>query len=296
MRYTGDGVAFSLFGLDIRWYAIFIVTGMVLAFKFSEKEGRRRGMPDEVIEDFALWMLIFGVIGARLWYVIFEHQRFHSFWDVINLRSGGLAIQGGIMGGMLCALYLCKKHQISFLRLIDIFFPYVAMAQGIGRWGNFTNNEAHGGPTDLPWGVWIDGVQYHPTFLYESIGDIAIACFLVWFTHKKLKKDGQVSCLYLILYGTLRFFVEGLRTDSLWWGPIRTAQLISVLGIILGIVGLVILSKKEPNAHIPGGNPALVGAAEAGETAATEEGAEASAQEAVSAEEEPPASGPDQES
>lgn len=255
MSYNGDGVAFSIGSLDIRWYAIFIVSAMVLVAILGEKECKRRGMPFDVLEDNAVWILLFGIIGARAWYVIFEWDRYQTIWDVLNIRAGGLAIHGGIIGGTLTALVVAKKNDLSFLRMTDIFIPLVAMAQGIGRWGNFTNNEAHGGPTDLPWGLWIDGVSYHPTFLYESIGDIAIFLFLVWFTRKKLKVDGQVTCLYMILYGILRFFVEGLRTDSLWWGPIRVAQLVSLIGIAVGVIGLIILSKKRPNAHIPGGNP-----------------------------------------
>ena len=255
MQYQGSGVAFQLFGIGIRWYAIFIVTGMVLALRLCEKAMQRRGIDGDMIYDLAIWMIPIGVAGARLWYVIFEAHRFHSLWDVLNIRSGGLAIQGGIIAALVTGWFFAKKKKFSFLRLTDLVFPYVALAQSIGRWGNFTNNEAHGGPTSLPWGLIIDGVAYHPTFLYESIGDFLIFLFLYYFSRKKLKVDGQTTCLYLITYGIVRFFVEGLRTDSLMWGPVRVAQALALTGGVIGVIGLILLSKKSPNADIPGINP-----------------------------------------
>ena len=255
MEYKGNGVALTLFGLEVRWYAIFIVTGMMLAVKLLSREMKRRGMDPEKAYDLAMVILPSGIIGARLWYVIFELQRFNSFFDIINLRNGGLAIQGGLMGASIAALIFAKVHSYSFLRLSDMVFPYVALAQSIGRWGNFTNNEAHGGPTNLPWALKIGGETYHPTFLYESLGDLLIFAFLYYYTRKKLKVDGQVTMIYLVLYGALRFFVEGLRTDSLYWGNIRVAQALSIIGIVIGVAGLIILSSKEPNAHIPGKSP-----------------------------------------
>lgn len=256
MQYTGDRVAFSLFGIDIYWYAVIIVTGMVLALFLVSKEMERRKMDPEVAYDIGLWILPFGVIGARLWYVIFEWHRYDSLMDIINIRDGGLAIQGGILAGILVGYFVAKKKKIAFLRLTDIVMPALALAQGIGRWGNFINNEAHGVPTDLPWGVIIDGVAYHPTFLYESIGDILLFAFLVLYTRKWLKRDGQVTCLYFVGYGILRFFVEGLRTDSLMFGSIRVAQLLAILGLVVGLIGFFILSKKPANAAIPGKDPA----------------------------------------
>lgn len=255
MQYQGNGVAFQLFGIEVRWYAIFIVTGMTLALRLVEREMESRGIDGQSIYDLAIWMIPIGVAGARIWYVLFEADRFHSLWDVINIRSGGLAIQGGIMAALLTCWIFAKKKDFSFLRLTDLLFPYVALAQAIGRWGNFTNNEAHGGPTSLPWGVWIDGVSYHPTFLYESIGDLLIFLFLYWYGRKKRKVDGQSSCWYLITYGLLRFFIEGLRTDSLMWGPCRVAQLLSLFGGLIGLVGLIVLSRKSPNAQLPGKFP-----------------------------------------
>ena len=128
--------------------------------------------------------------------------------------------------------------------MTDVMTPSLALAQGIGRWGNFVNQEAHGGPTDLPWGIIIDGVKVHPTFLYESLGDIII--FLILINWRKNNPDkGKISASYLLGYGILRFFVEGLRTDSLYWGPLRTAQIISLVFILLGGVLFFISNKKN---------------------------------------------------
>lgn len=255
MQYTGDRVAFSLFGIDVYWYAIIIVTGMVLALYLVSREMGRRGMDPDNAYDIGLWILPFGVVGARLWYVIFEWHRYDSFLDVINIRDGGLAIQGGIIAGLIVGLVLARKKGFWFPRLSDIIMPGLALAQGIGRWGNFINNEAHGVPTDLPWGVIIDGVSYHPTFLYESLGDILLFFLLVLYTRKWLRRDGQVTCLYFVGYGILRYFVEGLRTDSLMVGDFRVAQILAILGIVVGLVWFIILSKKPDNASIPGKNP-----------------------------------------
>ncbi|MDD7542674.1 MAG: prolipoprotein diacylglyceryl transferase, partial [Peptoniphilaceae bacterium] len=150
-EYTGDGVAFSLFGIEIRWYAIMIVTGMFLAVLLAIREAKKRGYGDEVISDLALWMLPIAVIGARIWYVIFEPQRFSTFLDVINIRSGGLAIQGGIMASLIVIFIFSRRRKLPFFELTDLIAPGLALAQSIGRWGNFFNNEAYGYSTNVPW-------------------------------------------------------------------------------------------------------------------------------------------------
>lgn len=254
-QYTGNGVALALFGFEIRWYAVLIVTGMILAVYLSGREAKRRGLDPELIYDLSFWVLPAAIIGARIWYVIFEWQQYQGdILKIINIRGGGLAIQGGVMAAALAGYFFCRRRKVSMAKLADIIFPYVALAQSIGRWGNFTNNEAFGGPTDLPWALIIEGQKVHPTFLYESLGDFAIFLFLIWFTRKKLRVNGQVTALYLILYGVLRFFVEGLRTDSLYWGPIRVAQLLAILGAIAGIVALIVFRKKKSDDYILGEN------------------------------------------
>ena len=248
MEYTGDGVAIRLFGLEIRWYAVMIVTGMIIAIYLAGKEAKRRGFDEEVIYDLAMIILPISVLGARIWYVLFEWERYQGdFLAMINIRQGGLAIQGGIMAGLVTGYFFCKRKNLPFLTLADILFPVVALAQGIGRWGNFFNNEAYGVATDLPWALIIDGQKVHPTFLYESIGDILLFFFLRYYSKNHAKADGQVAMLYFVFYGILRFFVEGLRTDSLYWGEYRVAQILSILGVIIGLVGYYLLSKKKMN-------------------------------------------------
>ncbi|WP_071705692.1 prolipoprotein diacylglyceryl transferase [Murdochiella vaginalis] len=243
-EYTGNGVAITLFGLEVRWYGVLIVTGMLLAVLLSSREVKRKGMPEDIVYDLSLWVLPLGVIGARLWYVLFEPQRFSSLWDVINLRSGGLAIQGGVMVGLLVSWIYLHRRNISFLRVADCIIPFLPLAQAIGRWGNFFNNEAYGYAANIPWAVLIDGKPHHPTFFYESAGDFLLFLFLWYFLRKRTKVDGQTTSLYFVFYGILRFIVEGFRTDSLYFGALRVAQLLAIGGMLLGLLGYVVLSKK----------------------------------------------------
>lgn len=237
MSFTGSPVAFHVFGLEVRWYAILIVTGMLLAIHIASKEAKRVGLGEETVSDLALLILPAGIIGARLWYVIFEWHRYQDNpLSALDIRSGGLAIHGALLAAAAACYFFCRKRKLSFVKMADLLLPVVALAQAIGRWGNFTNNEAHGGPTDLPWGLWIAGEKVHPTFLYESIGDLCIFLFLWFYIRRHRSFDGQAASLYLILYGILRFFVEGLRTDSLYMGPIRVAQLVSLIGVVCGAV------------------------------------------------------------
>lgn len=244
-EYNGSRIAFSLFGIDVYWYGLLIVIGIVLAVILSSNELKRQGKDPEIVSDLALWVLPSAIIGARLWYVIFEFDRYNNILEMINVRDGGLAIHGGIIFGALAALIFTKKRKINFMKLADIIFIFLPLAQAIGRWGNFINNEAHGGPTNLPWAVIIDGAAYHPTFFYESLGNFILSMSLWYIYRKKKPTTGSIVSIYLICYGILRFFVEGLRTDSLWWGPIRVAQLISISFIVLGLIVLYFSRKGK---------------------------------------------------
>lgn len=248
MHYQGSRVAFHLFGIPVYWYAILIVTGMVLAVVGASKELKRIGGREDDIYDIALWVLPFGVIGARLWYVIFEWDSYGGdIMKMIDIRSGGLAIHGGVIAGLIVGYVISKIKKIRFFTISDVIMIFLPLAQAIGRWGNFINNEAHGGPTDLPWAVIIDGQKYHPTFLYESVGNIIIFIGLWYFFRNKQKRFGQTTALYMIFYSILRYFVEGFRTDSLWVGQFRTAQLVSIVLIVIGIVLFFIQSGKSRN-------------------------------------------------
>lgn len=242
-----DRVAFTIFGIDVMYYGILIGIGMILAYYIAVKEAKRVGYTEDDILDLAVFMIPIGIIGARLYYVIFNWSLYSGNpMEILNIRGGGLAIHGGIIAGIITAAIYSKKRKLDFFKLADIVILGVPLAQAIGRWGNFINGEAHGGPTDLPWAILVDGVRVHPTFLYESIWDLAI--FILIFTNRKKEKyKGRNLVQYMILYSLGRFFIEGLRTDSLMFGPIRMAQFVSVLGIAVGLILHIILSRRSNN-------------------------------------------------
>ncbi len=231
-----DPIAFTIAGIEIRWYGILIATGMMLAVLISSRRAHTHGIKDDDVLDIALWMLPIGVIGARVYYVLFNLDMYHSLSEAANIRNGGLAIHGGLIFGALTVYFICRHKRIHPLNVLDLFVPTVALAQALGRWGNFFNGEAHGGPTDLPWGILVDGVKVHPTFLYESIWCLFLFFFLSWWDENRRTAYGQTFSLYLILYSAERFLVESLRTDSLMIGPFRQAQVISICAIIAGII------------------------------------------------------------
>lgn len=243
---TPNPIAFSFFSYEIRWYGILIATAMCLAVIISSKRAPRVGIESESILDLAIWMLPIGIVGARAYYVIFNSSIYHSFYDVINIRNGGLAIHGGLIAGLIVLLIICSKKKINPLDMADLVIPSVALAQSIGRWGNYFNSEAHGGPTDLPWGIMVDGVKVHPTFLYESIWCFILFFVLSYFFYNR-KFKGQVVCLYGMLYSVERFFVEGLRTDSLMIGPLKQAQVISIVCIIASFALYIYLNSRGQN-------------------------------------------------
>lgn len=239
-----DPIAFSIWGIDIRWYGILIAIGFLLAITISYFRAPKHGIESDHILDFAIWMIPASIIGARAYYVIFSWDNYSgNFSKIINIREGGLAIHGGIIAGVIVGIFICKHYKINFLELADVIFPTVALAQAIGRWGNFLNSEAHGGPTDLPWGIMVDGQKVHPTFLYESICCFAIFIFLIWLDHRR-SFPGQLACLYGILYSVERFFIEGLRTDSLMIGGFRQAQVLSLCVFIVCMAAYIILRKN----------------------------------------------------
>jgi len=238
-------VAFSIFGLEIRWYGLLIASAVLIGTVLALKEAKRKGVKEETLIDMLLFAVPAAIIGARAYYVIF-------MWDyysknpsqILNIRGGGLAIHGVIIAGALVAIIFAKIRKENFWTLADIVAPSLILGQAIGRWGNFANQEAHGGPTDLPWGIMIDGVKVHPTFLYESIWNLLVFGFLLWYRRKKATVEGEIFVLYLMLYSVGRFFIEGLRTDSLMLGPFRVAQLISLAIIISGGAYLIWKKKK----------------------------------------------------
>ena len=243
-----DPVAFTLFGLEVKWYGILISSGIVIGALLAFREAKRVGFKEDDLIDVLLYAIPLSVLGARLYYVAF-------MWDyygknpkqILNFRGGGMAIHGALIAAVVTAIIFCKKRKVNFWQLVDICAPSISLGQAIGRWGNYINQEAYGTPTDLPWGIVINGVKVHPTFLYESIWDFLVFVFLLWYRKNKSKVRGETFLLYLALYSLGRFFIEGLRIDSLMLGPIRVAQLVS---LVTAIAAMIILFYRKKKASI----------------------------------------------
>lgn len=230
-------VAFKIFGIEVMWYGILIAIGVILGTILALREAERIGVGEDNLIDLLLFAIPLAVIGARIYYVVFTWDYYkENLKEIFHFRGGGLAIHGAIIAGIIVAVIFSRKRDIDFWKITDACAPSLALGQAIGRWGNYINQEAYGTPTDLPWGIIVDGVRVHPTFLYESIGDFLIFLFLIWYRRNKPKVSGEVFLLYIFFYSSLRFFVEGLRTDSLMLGSLRVAQLVSIIGIVVSFI------------------------------------------------------------
>lgn len=236
----------TLFGHNIYWYGIIISIGMLLAIIYAFVNAHKFGINNQRMIDVVIVGIICGIVGARIYYVIFKLDSFASnFWKVFDLRTGGLAIYGGLIGAILGGFFACKIKKVRFLPMLDIAGIGFLLGQGIGRWGNFVNIEAYGIHTDLPWGMTGSNIPadiqpVHPTFLYESLW--CVLGFIVFSLFAKYRKfDGEVFLMYLAWYGFERFFVEGLRTDSLWLvsDVIRVSQALSLILFIVSVAILV---------------------------------------------------------
>ena len=252
-----DPIAFKVFCLEIRWYAICIVVGMIAAVILCMKRTPQYGIepPDRVL-DMVLWVIPIGVVGARLYYCLFQWDSYKDDpISILYIHQGGLAIHGGLIFGLATLAIVARKWGHGILKWMDLVAPGIALGQAIGRWGNYFNSEAHGTPTTLPWAIEVNGELVHPTFLYESVWCLLLCIFLVIFEKKRKKPfNGQIILLYIILYSLERFFVEGLRTDSLMIGSLRQAQVISIAVFVLGIVFYMVLRSRphsKKTAEVP---------------------------------------------
>ena len=239
MTFFPDGKTFVQIGsFSIAWYAICIITGAFIAYKLGQYNFKKIGYNKEILSDY-----FFGLMIAE------------NPLEIIMFRHGGLAIQGGIFVGLIFSWWYFKKHKIDFMVAADAIMPGVLIAQALGRWGNFFNQEAYGGMVSLDFlkslhlpnfiieGMHINGYYYHPTFLYESIANI-VGFLLIYFVIRKIQtKQGEQFFSYFIWYGIFRFFIEGLRTDSLYVMGLRTAQLVSIVFVIVGIAGYIYCKK-----------------------------------------------------
>ena len=254
-------VAFSVFGIDVYWYGVLIAIGAVIGIYTSFDLVKRRGIDVDKYIDIVGIGTLGAIICARAYYVAFAPFKYESLWDMINIRDGGLAIYGGIIGALAAATLMCKLYKIDPLEVCDAVCTCFPIGQAIGRWGNFVNQEAFGTNTDGIFGMISEGTKayltrvqptlaakgivvdpmapVHPTFLYESVWCfIGFVLLLLYFNRKKFR--GEMICLYMIWYGLGRFFIEGLRTDSLEiFAGLRASQLVAILSIIAGVAVIV---------------------------------------------------------
>ena len=274
-----DRIAFTAGPFSVAWYGILITCGMILAVLCAIRLSKREGISLDDITDFAFYVILAGVVGARAYYVIFTWNRFgylvtdgsflhnlaRTLYNCIAVWEGGLAIYGGVLAGLLCGFLFAKKRKIAFLKIFDILVPCVLIGQVIGRWGNFINIEAYGTETTLPWrmgiltyssvlsgsgeAVLVAEKYVHPTFLYESLWNLAALILVLALLYPKKKFDGEIFCFYLVWYGFGRMLIESLRTDSLMLGNLRVSQGVGFLSVVLGILIFSILYKKYKASH-----------------------------------------------
>jgi phosphatidylglycerol:prolipoprotein diacylglycerol transferase len=256
-------IAFYIGSVPIYWYGIVISFAFILSVALGLKTCKKYDIKQNDIVDIALYATIAAIIGARLYYVAFSWSEFEgNLLNILNTRTGGLAIYGGVIGAFAAVIIVCKIKKIKALKVLDFGVPYLVLGQAIGRWGNFFNQEAFGTNTTLPWGMKGDRITtslsmmqqnginvdpslpVHPTFLYESLACLLIFVILV-FVRRRKKADGEVLALYLILYGIARFFIEGLRTDSLMLGSFRVSQVLSAALAAVFLAFLIFIKVKN---------------------------------------------------
>lgn len=253
-----DPVAISLGPLEIRWYALFIVVGIVLATWLAVWLANQCGLNGDRLLDIAPIIILAAIVGARLYYVILEWDRFrHDLWGAINVRGGGLTIHGAIILGALVAWLLLRREKEGVWPWFDVIVAALPLGQAIGRWGNWANQEAFGTPSNLPWAVTIDPSRrpagyeqyttFHPTFLYESIFSLLLCTALVLLLLHQERfrwyQPGMAFGLYLVAYGVVRLILESMRTDSLYIGPLPAAYWLSYALIVVGVV--IILFRRR---------------------------------------------------
>ncbi len=251
-------IAFSLGPITVRWYGILMATALAFGLWLAHRQARSENLPADDLVRVAQWAIIAGLIGARAWEVVFNWEYYGRYpAKIIAVWEGGLAIHGGLTAGFLVGVALAIRWHVPVLRALDVAAPSVALGQAIGRWGNFFNEEAYGRPTDLPWKLYISpphrpreyatDTYFHPTFLYESLWDLAVFTVLVaWLRPRYRKRPGALFFCYIGLYSVGRFAIEGLRLDSFWLAGWRVPQLASLAGIVVAALGLLWTSRRRP--------------------------------------------------
>lgn len=248
-------ILFKYGPIEIRFYGLMYVIGILVGSYLIKSEVRRKGIrlsPDEVM-NFIVWVVVGGVIGARLYYIAFNLSYYAANpSEIPALWHGGLAIHGGLIGGVMVAYAYLKKRGVGFWRMADAVAPAIILGQTFGRFGNFMNGDAHGRPTDMPWGIVFPpgsiagnefpGIPLHPTMLYELAINFTIFCFLWFYLKKTGHKDGFIFAMYFMLYSAGRFVVEHFRADSLMFGPVRVAQAVSLA--IVAATAIIIINRR----------------------------------------------------
>ena len=251
-------VAFNIFGFNVYYYSLCILLGVIVAYILITREGKKQGLPKEFISDLIFYTLIIGILGARVYYCVFNLDYYLANpSEILKIYNGGLAIHGGVIAGLIFVYFYTKKKNVSFIKILDIVAPAVIIAQSFGRWGNFFNQEAHGGittyqnlknmhiPEFIINGMHIEGKYYYPTFFFESIWClIGFMILMIARRNKNLRKGFQIG-FYFIWYGIGRFFIESFRTDSLMFFGLKIAQIVSLIGIIIGIIIIVTNRNKK---------------------------------------------------
>lgn len=243
-------IAIQIGPIVIRWYGLLIACAVLIGTLLAQREARRRGEDPEQLVNVAVVAIVASLVGARLYYVLFNWDYYGTYpWKIVAIWEGGLAIHGGLFAGILVGGIWAWRRNLPTFIYLDIVAPSLVLGQAIGRWGNFFNQEAFGTPTDLPWKLYIgpghrpphlaEYEYFHPTFLYESIWNLAVFGLLFLLLRKRLEPyPGTLFLSYLGLYSFGRFFIEGLRIDSLMLGPFRAAQVMSLLLILCSVGGL----------------------------------------------------------
>lgn len=253
-----ERVFFSIGPITIYWYSIMILLALVIGYNIIIRYCKKEGMDSSIISDMLCYLVIFSILGARVYYVLFNFSLFKDDWlGIFKIWNGGIAIYGAIIAGVIYIYYYCKKNNINFIKMLDIFSLSLLLGQAIGRWGNFFNSEAYGGitsysalknlmiPEFIIRGMYIEGAYREPTFLYESLWCLLGVVILFIIRKKYSKVIGRQLYFYLMWYGIGRFFIEGLRSDSLYFYDFRISQIVSIIIIIIGIIGSIRVSLKN---------------------------------------------------
>ena len=251
LNFTVNRVCFTVFGREIYWYAICILTGYLSGLLFVTKTCKKRGVNPDDIFDICFWGLIFSIISARLYYCIFDWKGIGGFWGIFKIWEGGIAIYGALIGAIATAYFICKKRKLNTLNVFDVCVPGLLIGQIIGRWGNFFNAEVYGHETDSFLRMTINGTKgVHPLFLYEGIWNFLGLLLILIFRDKK-RTDGQVFFFYIFWYSLGRLFLEGMRNSEyiLYLIPniLGISQVVAFLGIILGIFASIFVLKRKKN-------------------------------------------------